>query len=267
MQGRSIASIRSYLGVNMGYGEKWAVIQLSGCSGCPLAVLSSPLLQDFMYSVSVVYFPMVNDSQRALSADIAIVTGAVCRESEEELLRRAREGCSKLIALGTCAAYGGLVGWESEGTKAIPEIVEVEQLIPGCPPPEKLIGEFLVAEVSGGKFKLPEYNVCKECPRAPLRRRPPIRVRYLDPPEGLQANTCFLDYETMCLGPITRGGCDAVCIKLGVPCQGCLGPPAKSYTSQLADFLSILDIHLDKSRLKQFASRYIRVGAHEHQGS
>ena len=242
------------------YGERWAVIQLSGCSGCPSAVFSSPVLQDLVYSMPVAYFPMVTDSQRVLSADIAVVSGAVCKRAEEELLKRVRESCSKLVALGTCAVYGGVVSREVESAKAVPEVVEVDQVIPGCPPPEKLVGEFLIAEVSGGEFRLPSYNVCKECPRAPLRRKPPIRVRYLEPPEELQAKACFLDHETLCLGPVTRGGCGAVCIELGVPCHGCLGPPAKSYTSQLANFLSILDIQLEKSKLMQFVSRYIRVG-------
>ncbi len=40
------------------------------------------------------------------------------------------------------------------------------------------------------------------------------RLRHLLPRTGI-----------ICLGPVTRGGCDARCMTSGVPCRGCFGPP------------------------------------------
>ena len=35
---------------------------------------------------------------------------------------------------------------------------------------------------------------------------------------------CFLREKTICLGALTHGGCDAVCIRQNIPCIMCRGP-------------------------------------------
>ena len=37
-------------------------------------------------------------------------------------------------------------------------------------------------------------------------------------------NECLLEIGKPCLGPITAGGCDSVCINGGLECWGCRGP-------------------------------------------
>jgi F420-non-reducing hydrogenase small subunit len=59
----------------------------------------------------------------------------------------------------------------------------------------------------------------------------------------LEENTeCFLQKGILCLGPITREGCEHRCIELGLPCEGCMGPIAKDYTSNVVNFLSLLNL-------------------------
>ncbi len=46
----------------------------------------------------------------------------------------------------------------------------------------------------------------------------PFEVDHVDP------EVCLLQQGLVCLGPVTRGGCDALCIKANMPCTGCFGP-------------------------------------------
>ena len=53
-------------------------------------------------------------------------------------------------------------------------------------------------------FRFPAYPVCLEC-----------KQRF---------TVCVYDLGELCLGPITRGGCDAPCPAGGLGCWGCRGP-------------------------------------------
>ena len=41
------------------------------------------------------------------------------------------------------------------------------------------------------------------------------------------------------MGPATRGGCGALCVRVNIPCGGCLGPPA-GVADQGAKFISAI---------------------------
>ena len=66
---------------------------------------------------------------------------------------------------------------------------------------------------------------------------------------------CFLNNGILCLGPITREGCDNKCVELGMPCEGCLGPPTKQFTSNIINFLSL--VHLS-NKLKRYPGIFYR---------
>jgi F420-non-reducing hydrogenase small subunit len=40
----------------------------------------------------------------------------------------------------------------------------------------------------------------------------------------LDREKCYLAQGIVCMGPITRGGCESRCIKGGMACTGCFGP-------------------------------------------
>ena len=48
----------------------------------------------------------------------------------------------------------------------------------------------------------------------------------------------------VCMGPATRSGCGGLCLRVGVPCRGCYGPPP-NVRDQGAKFLSSIASIID----------------------
>lgn len=126
--------------------------------------------------------------------------------------------------------------------RSLDQVVNVDYYLPGCPPPLKLIAEALTAVLSG---KLPPKgtvfgsakSVCDDCKRIREEKRIMEIKRYhqiVPDPER-----CLLEQGIICMGPATRGGCDAVCPTVNVPCRGCMGPTPESQ-DQGARMLSAL---------------------------
>jgi F420-non-reducing hydrogenase small subunit len=55
---------------------------------------------------------------------------------------------------------------------------------------------------------------------------------------------CFLEQGIVCAGPATRAGCGRPCIKAGMPCRGCYGPP-EGVADQGAALLSAVIAAID----------------------
>jgi F420-non-reducing hydrogenase small subunit len=109
-------------------------------------------------------------------------------------------------------------------------VIDVDYIIPGCPPPPELIQEVFEMILENN---LPDTGfifgdsraLCDSCPRkGTLSRDLKVKeFRRLYEIE-LDPSRCFLDQSLLCLGPITRGGCGARCIGSNMPCRGCFGP-------------------------------------------
>jgi F420-non-reducing hydrogenase small subunit len=113
--------------------------------------------------------------------------------------------------------------------KSLNQVVEVDYYVPGCPPTPKQIWNVVQVIVSG---QLPprgavvgasEKSQCDECTRKKQEKKitsfKRIATAVPDP------DTCFLEQGFLCMGPVTRGGCDTRCQLSGVGCRGCYGPP------------------------------------------
>ncbi len=119
--------------------------------------------------------------------------------------------------------------------RTLPQVVDVDYIIPGCPPQPQRIGEVVDAVIDilqNGKPLPPKGTVlgadpracCEECPR----KRDIKKIRSFVRPHEIVADpeVCLLEQGILCMGPATRGGCGAKCVKAGVPCRGCYGAPA-----------------------------------------
>jgi len=117
-----------------------------------------------------------------------------------------------------------------ESVKTLDEAIDVDYYLPGCPPTPKTTLAAVQAILQG---QLPEkgavlgssHALCHECElNEPKPEKLLVegfkRVHEAIPTPG----KCLLADGFICLGPVTRAGCEARCVKGGMPCTGCFGP-------------------------------------------
>ena len=109
------------------------------------------------------------------------------------------------------------------------QVVDVEYFVPGCPPPVPLILKVVEAIATNnlpppGAVIASDKTLCDECDRKKEEKKISkiYRPHEIDP----DPERCLLEQGILCMGPATRGGCGALCIKVNMPCRGCFGPPA-----------------------------------------
>lgn len=118
--------------------------------------------------------------------------------------------------------------------RALPQIVDVDYYLPGCPPAVELI-ERLLPVISNfletgelppkGTVIASEKTLCDECP---LTKENKMISKIFRPHEIIpDPKKCLLEQGILCMGPATRGGCGARCINALMPCRGCMGPTAE----------------------------------------
>jgi sulfhydrogenase subunit delta len=202
---------------------KIAVFDFTCCEGCELQLTNKEeTLVDFLKCVEVINFREVS-SVKGEDYDIAFIEGCISREDEVERLKKIRERAKVLVAFGSCACFGGVnrmknaydpaeANREVYGDKpketlpvrAVREVVEVDLSIPGCPVNKDEVERIVQYLMVGIPFQFPAYPVCVEC-----------KQRYV---------TCMFEKGQLCLGSITRAGCNAPCPAGGLGCWGCRGP-------------------------------------------
>lgn len=203
---------------------KVGVFSFTGCEGCQLAILScEEQLPALLNAVDLVVFREAMDPVSD-DYDIAIVEGSITTPKEIEEVQEVRQKAKILVAIGACACMGGVNGMKnlhdleevrrlvygdkSEVFDTLPvcpvdAIVPVDFRIPGCPPDGREFLEVITALLAGRTPKLPAYSVCVEC--------------------KFHENVCLFHTGGICLGPITRAGCGAICPTFGASCSGCRG--------------------------------------------
>ena len=235
------------------------IFGLTGCAGDQLVILNcEDQLLDLVSLIDIRDFLMASsENDGTCPLDVALVEGAVLSTRDAEKLRAIRERAKILVALGTCAVWGGVaamdrdadrrklleevygergLSYDSTPAQALHEIVKVDLNITGCPI-EKDHFLAAIANLLNGDVPLyPEYPVCTEC-------------------RMLENNCLLIERGELCCGPITAAGCKARCPNLRVPCVGCRGPVGDANPSSLLAAFEEkgFDRHAIAVRLRAFA--------------
>ncbi len=202
---------------------KIASFDFTCCEGCQLQLTNrESSLPDFLGLLDVRNFREIS-SERHDDYDIALIEGSISRPDEVERLLKIRKQAKILVAFGTCACFGGVnnlknnhsiqnlidevypgMAIETLPVRKISDLVKVDLSIPGCPVDKGEVERVMVSLVTGSRVTLPKYPVCVEC--------------------KAQLTTCLFELGEICLGPLTRAGCNAICTSGNTPCLGCRGP-------------------------------------------
>ncbi len=201
------------------------IFSFTGCDGCQLELINrEEILLDLAKEVDIIHFPLTQENNNDGPYDIAIVEGGITKKEDIQKIKDVREKSKCLIAIGSCAIYGGVPAMKNFLRDDEPELtvysktgfvdsipaagigkyVKVDFNLRGCPPNKDEFIEVVKQVLLGKTPKESSSPVCVECKQ--------------------NKNPCFLLEKEFCLGPLTYSGCDAICINNGVPCEGCRGP-------------------------------------------
>jgi len=139
-----------------------------------------------------------------------------------------------------------------DSVKPLDQVVDVDYYLPGCPPPPKLIFDAVEAIAKGelppkGSILAPERSVCDECPRVKEEKKISEIKRVID--FQAEPEKCLLEQGIVCMGPATRGGCEARCVNANMPCTGCGGPcpgVAEQGSAMISALSTVLGIESEK---------------------
>ena len=235
------------------------IFGLTGCAGDQLVILNcEDQLLDLVALIDIRDFLMASSANDAeCPLDIALVEGAVVSEGTPTSCCKIRKRAKTLVALGTCAVWGGVaamdrgvdrrklleevygetgLSYDSAPAQALHEIVKVDLNITGCPIEKEHFLSAIANLLNGDAPMYPEYPVCTEC-------------------RMLENNCLLIERGELCCGPITAGGCQARCPHLRVPCVGCRGPVGDANPSSLLATLEEngIDRRHISARLRTFA--------------
>ncbi|MFW9879426.1 MAG: hypothetical protein ACFFG0_40635 [Candidatus Thorarchaeota archaeon] len=242
---------------------KVVIVSLTSCSGCISSLISLDIFPQFLERTEVIYFQFISDAKDIEDCDICLVEGCFSEENQIPVLRKVRKQAKKVFALGTCACFGGILSLsEKKITDPISRYIEIDGIIPGCPPPSKLFGNCLIRLLENKEIVLSKKNMCGNCPlRGNMKINSNIHISKITPnPEEIkfdeENSECFLEAGILCLGPIIREGCEHKCIKMGLPCEGCLGPVSKDFTSNVINYLSLINLSQELKNYKGIFYRF-----------
>lgn len=170
--------------------KKIATVSLAGCFGCHMSMLDIDTgLLDLIELVSFDKSPLTDKKNFTTRCHLGIIEGGCCNDENVETLRKFRENCDVLVAIGECSVWGGLPTMRNSiplsecldeaylnsvtnesGNTVVPyhedlpkildrvyacnEIVKIDYYIPGCPPDADYIWKMVKNILWGEEFSI-----------------------------------------------------------------------------------------------------------------
>ena len=94
------------------------IANLTGCTGCVISILDlHEEIIELLNKVDLIYCPTILDIKEIPKCDIALIDGTIGNEHDIEIAKEVEKKAGKVIALGSCACFGGITGLRNFFTK------------------------------------------------------------------------------------------------------------------------------------------------------
>ncbi|MGN2637940.1 oxidoreductase [Nocardia takedensis] len=219
-----------------------AVWKFTSCDGCQLSLLDcEDELLALAGQIRIAHFLEASSAVEPGPYDVSLVEGSITTAQEQRRIVEIREQSRILVAIGACAAHGGIQALRNFAdiaeftsivyaepsyistlatSTSIAEHVPVDFELRGCPIDRRQLLGTLTALLAGREPDIPNTSVCTECKR--------------------RGTTCVMVADGIpCLGPVTQAGCGALCPAFHRGCFGCFGPMAKPAVGALLPILRV----------------------------
>ncbi len=213
-----------------------AVWKFASCDGCQLSLLDCEAeILAVADAIDIAWFPEASSAMRAGPYDLSLVEGSISAPEHIALIKTIRAQSRRLVTIGACATAGGIQALRNFAdadeyaayvypspqflsslatSTAIADHVDVDFELRGCPINKQQLLEVINAFVNDRRPAVAAHSVCVECKRA--------------------GHVCVMvAHGTPCLGPVTHGGCGALCPGYDRGCYGCYGPKENPTASLL----------------------------------
>ncbi|BDC36383.1 MAG: hypothetical protein EF806_06565 [Candidatus Methanoliparum thermophilum] len=224
--------------------KKIAIIRLTTCGTCQFELYKkSKEFEEILKHLDLSY-PKKNELEERY--DVILIEGGIANKGEEDLVKDLGKRSDTIIAVGSCACFGGIPSYEDFfgidipfnppwRLKPVNSVVNVKYYIKGCPINIDELTYYIRSVIIKRKPFRKHFPVCAEC--------------------RMSGTPCLLERGELCLGPITEAGCNAICTSSGKPCEGCRGPLDDR---NMDYFLSVLDKYgID---MRDLETKYDRIG-------
>ena len=207
-----------------------AIFSLTCCEGCQFELLSHyDHFQALLNFYDIKNFRLGLEENLPGPFDVALIEGSPDSERQFKFLKQIRKQTKTIIAIGSCAHMGGIQSERNnlpknviskDDVKTVSDIIKTDFIVPGCPVSHSELIRCLIDIYWNKSFVLPDLAVCFECRQ--------------------NSNVCLIKKDRPCLGPITRAGCNSVCINNGEACLGCRGPVEQADFRKMHEILGTM---------------------------